>query len=235
MRFFDPPFDKSDLIQDTSKATFLASRKRRPIYARCHWTVMAIAAGGSARAWELFTLINPIKHGATPEADPTYRVEPYVVAADVYVVSPHTGRGGWTWYTGSAGWMYRLLIETLLGVNLEGDHLRLTPSLPKTWNTFTVHYRYRETVYHLRITRSPGNRPTAANSLSTAKPLMEIGWRCRTIVANILWRYKPVAHATRLPVLSGLAALSTSHETAASAFGTGSCSCSTANTIVSTL
>ena len=66
----------------------------------------------------------------------TYKVEPYVVAADVYAVAPHTGRGGWTWYTGSAGWMYRLLIETLLGVNLEGNQLRLTPRLPKSWTSF---------------------------------------------------------------------------------------------------
>ena len=83
----------------------------------------------------------------------TYKVEPYVVAADVYAVAPHLGRGGWTWYTGSAGWMYRLLIETLLGVNLEGDQLRLAPRLPKTWPTFKIHYRYRQTVYHITITR----------------------------------------------------------------------------------
>ena len=82
-------------------------------------------------------------------------VRVYVVAADVYAVAPHTGRGGWTWYTGSAGWMYRLLLETLLGVNLEGNQLRLTPSLPRTWNTFTLHYRYRQTPYHIRVTRLP--------------------------------------------------------------------------------
>jgi len=69
----------------------------------------------------------------------------------VYAVKPHTGRGGWTWYTGSAGWMYRLLIETLLGVNLEGNQLRLTPRLPKSWTTYKIHYRYRQTVYHITI------------------------------------------------------------------------------------
>jgi cellobiose phosphorylase len=80
-------------------------------------------------------------------------VEPYVIAADVYAVAPHTGRGGWTWYTGSAGWMYRLLIETLLGLNLAGDQLRLTPRLPKDWTTCKIHYRYRQTVYHIAISR----------------------------------------------------------------------------------
>ena len=94
-----------------------------------------------------------VHHGGTPKQFATYKVEPYVVAADVYAVAPHTGRGGWTWYTGSAGWMYRLLIETLLGVNLEGDQLRLTPRLPKTWTAFKIHYRYRQTVYHITITR----------------------------------------------------------------------------------
>ncbi|MGZ8899830.1 MAG: GH36-type glycosyl hydrolase domain-containing protein, partial [Limisphaerales bacterium] len=79
--------------------------------------------------------------------------EPYVVAADVYAVAPHTGRGGWTWYTGSAGWMYRLLVETLLGVKLEGEQLRLTPHFPASWTTYKIHYRYRHTVYHITLTR----------------------------------------------------------------------------------
>jgi cellobiose phosphorylase len=109
--------------------------------------------GENDRAWELFGLLNPVHHGGTPQQIATYKVEPYVVAADVYAVAPHIGRGGWTWYTGSAGWMYRLLIETLLGVNLEGDQLRLTPRLPKSWTTYKIHYRYRQTVYHITISR----------------------------------------------------------------------------------
>jgi cellobiose phosphorylase len=109
--------------------------------------------GESERAWELFALLNPIHHGGTPQQIAIYKVEPYVVAADVYAVAPHLGRGGWTWYTGSAGWMYRLLIETLLGVHLEGDQLRLAPRLPKTWPACKIHYRYRQTVYHITITR----------------------------------------------------------------------------------
>ena len=109
--------------------------------------------GDSERAWELLALLNPIHHGGTPRQIATYKVEPYVVAADVYAVAPHIGRGGWTWYTGAAGWMYRLLIETLLGVNIQGDRLRLAPRLPKSWATFKIHYRYRQTVYHITITR----------------------------------------------------------------------------------
>jgi len=80
-------------------------------------------------------------------------VEPYAVAADVYALSPHTGRGGWTWYTGSAGWMYRLIVESLLGLKLEVDRLSFAPLLPADWEGFTVHYRYRETVYHIAVLR----------------------------------------------------------------------------------
>jgi cellobiose phosphorylase len=109
--------------------------------------------GESDRAWELFEMLNPVHHGASPEQIARYKVEPYVVAADVYAVAPHVGRGGWTWYTGSAGWMYRLLIETLLGVNREGDQLRLKPLLPKTWPSCKIHYRFHQTVYHITVSR----------------------------------------------------------------------------------
>jgi cellobiose phosphorylase len=127
--------------------------------------------GESDRAWELFALLNPIHHGGTPQQIATYKVEPYVVAADVYAVAPHTGRGGWTWYTGSAGWMYRLLLETLLGVNLAGDQLRLTPRLPKNWTTCKIHYRYRQTVYHIAMTRLTARSPSGNQLLLDGKEL----------------------------------------------------------------
>jgi cellobiose phosphorylase len=115
---------------------------------------MAFAAlGDSRRAWELTTLINPANHAKSPEAIATYKVEPYVMAADVYAVPPHTGRGGWTWYTGSAGWMYRLIVESLLGLRLDVDRLHLTPCLPAHWGGLAIHYRYRETVYHIVLTQ----------------------------------------------------------------------------------
>ena len=83
-----------------------------------------------------------------------------MVAADVYAVPPHTGRGGWTWYTGSAGWMYRLIVESLLGLRLEGDTLRFVPCLPLDWKTFKLHYRYRETFYHITVLQT-GDEKTA--------------------------------------------------------------------------
>ena len=154
IQLFDPPFDKSPLNPGYIKGYIPGVRENGGQYTHgAIWTAMAFAVmGEDERAWELFTMLNPIHHGGTPQQIATYKVEPYVVAADVYAVAPHTGRGGWTWYTGSAGWMYRLLVETLLGVNLEGDQLRLTPRMPKTWSTFKIHYRYRQTVYHITIT-----------------------------------------------------------------------------------
>ena len=117
---------------------------------------MAFAAlGDRQRAWELLAMINPINHGKSPKGIETYKVEPYVVAADVYGVSPHIGRGGWTWYTGSAGWMYRLIVESLLGLRLETDKLRFEPCLPVDWEMFKLHYRFRETFYHITVRQMP--------------------------------------------------------------------------------
>jgi cyclic beta-1,2-glucan synthetase len=81
-------------------------------------------------------------------------VEPYVVAADVYALQPHTGRGGWTWYTGSAGWMYRLMVESLLGLRLEVDKLHVAPCIPPDWKAFKMHYRYRETLYRFAVSQT---------------------------------------------------------------------------------
>jgi cyclic beta-1,2-glucan synthetase len=114
--------------------------------------VMAFAAlGDRKRAWELFELINPVNHASSADQVAKYKVEPYVVAADIYALPPHIGRGGWTWYTGSAGWMYRLVTESLLGLRLEGTQLSVNPCIPATWDEFKIHYRYRETLYHITV------------------------------------------------------------------------------------
>ncbi len=157
IQLLDPPFDKSELDPGYIKGYVPGVRENGGQYTHAAiWTAMAFAALGDSRhAWELLALINPVNHGATPEAIATYKVEPYVVAADVYAVAPHTGRGGWTWYTGSAGWMYRLIMESLLGLTLDVDKLRFTPCLPVHWNAFKVHYRYRETVYHIEVSSTP--------------------------------------------------------------------------------
>jgi cyclic beta-1,2-glucan synthetase len=156
IQLLDPPFDKSTLDPGYIKGYVPGVRENGGQYTHAAiWAAMAFAAQGDAkRAWELLAMINPVNHGKSPEAIATYKVEPYVVAADVYAVAPHIGRGGWTWYTGSAGWLYRLMLESLLGLRLEIDKLHLAPCLPSDWQAFTVHYRHRETVYHIRVGRS---------------------------------------------------------------------------------
>src|SRR5438270_4630498 len=114
------------------------------------------------------TMINPVNHARTPEGAATYLVEPYVVAADIYALAPHTGRGGWTWYTGSAGWMYRLVVESLLGLKLEVDRLSFAPCLPPQWTEFAVRYRYRKTYYDIagRRTEARGDGELVAASVT---------------------------------------------------------------------
>jgi cellobiose phosphorylase len=116
---------------------------------------MAFAAlGDHRRAWELTSMINPVNHAKSADDVAVYKVEPYVIAADVYALHPHTGRGGWSWYTGSAGWMYRLIVESLLGLRLEVDRLHLLPCLPADWTGFTLRYRYRETHYRINVVQA---------------------------------------------------------------------------------
>jgi cellobiose phosphorylase len=156
IQLLDPPFDKSNLNPGYIKGYVPGVRENGGQYTHAAiWAAMAFAALGDAgRAWELLAMINPVNHARSPEAMQTYKVEPYVVAADVYAVAPHTGRGGWTWYTGSAGWLYRLIVESLLGLRLEVDKLHIAPCLPAAWQAFTVHYRHRETVYHIKASRA---------------------------------------------------------------------------------
>ena len=158
IQLLDPPFDKSALNPGYIKGYVPGVRENGGQYTHAAiWAAMAFAVlGDSRRAWELTAMINPLNHAASAAAIATYKVEPYVVAADVYAVSPHIGRGGWTWYTGSAGWMYRLVVESLLGLRLEVDRLRLQPCLPATWEGFKLHYRYRETVYHINVRQASG-------------------------------------------------------------------------------
>ena len=154
MQLLDPPFDNaSEMDPGYIRGYVPGVRENGGQYTHAAiWASMAFAAlGDGERAWELLTLINPVNHGLSAAAVETYKLEPYVVAADVYAVAPHTGRGGWSWYTGSAGWMYRLVLESLLGLRLAGDKLHLAPCLPADWPGFTIHYRYRQTAYHIVV------------------------------------------------------------------------------------
>ena len=158
VQLLDPPFDQSGLNPGYIKGYVPGVRENGGQYTHAAiWAAMAFARlKDSQRAWELFTMINPVNHALSSDATATYKVEPYVVSADVYAVAPHTGRGGWTWYTGSAAWMYRLIVESLLGLRLEVDKLTITPCFHVDWEAFKVHYRYRETVYHITVRQTDG-------------------------------------------------------------------------------
>jgi len=121
------------------------------------WSVIAFAMlGDGDKAVELFDLLNPVNHGATPDDVARYKVEPYVVCGDVYAEPQHVGRGGWTWYTGSAGWMYRAGLEWILGFKLRGSDLLIDPCIPKTWLGFTIVFRHHSARYEIAIENPNG-------------------------------------------------------------------------------
>ncbi len=153
LQLLDPPFDKSETDPGYIKGYVPGVRENGGQYTHAAiWMVMAFAKlGDTNRVWELLNLINPINHGRTPDEVKLYKAEPYVMAADVYGVEPHTGRGGWTWYTGSAGWMYQLILESFLGLKREGDLLGFEPCIPEDWKSFKINYRFKDTNYHITL------------------------------------------------------------------------------------
>ena len=156
VQLLDPPFDGSILDPGYIRGYVPGVRENGGQYTHAAvWAAMAFAAlGENRRAWEVLRMINPANHALSAEATERYKAEPYVLAADVYAVAPHTGRGGWSWYTGSAGWMYRLIVESLLGLRREGEVLHLVPCLPADWPDFRIRYRYRETMYRIDVTQT---------------------------------------------------------------------------------
>lgn len=121
------------------------------------WSVFAMAQmKQTEKAFTLFSMLNPIEHTESRMAVFRYKVEPYVVAADIYANPQHMGRGGWTWYTGSAGWMYRAGIEAILGLQVRGTLLRLVPCIPQSWPGFELSYRYKSTEYNIEVVNRSG-------------------------------------------------------------------------------
>ncbi|WP_371861532.1 GH36-type glycosyl hydrolase domain-containing protein [Pseudoduganella armeniaca] len=155
IQLLDPPFDKADLNPGYIRGYVPGVRENGGQYTHAAvWTVMAFAQlGETDKAWELMRLINPVQHASNGDNVATYKVEPYVVTADIYAVEPHVGRGGWSWYTGSSGWMYRLILESLLGVRRMGERLAVAPRLPADWDGFALSYRYGTSRYLIRVTR----------------------------------------------------------------------------------
>ncbi len=150
---FTPPFDTTRLDPGYVKGYVPGVRENGGQYTHAAaWTVLARAMlGDGDRAMELFSMINPITHTSTERDAALHKVEPYVVAADVYGIAPHAGRGGWTWYTGSAGWMYQVGLHALLGLDVRADRLTVKPCIPARWDGFTIRYRYGTSVIEIRV------------------------------------------------------------------------------------
>ncbi|HEY0431908.1 MAG TPA: hypothetical protein VGC61_08805 [Pyrinomonadaceae bacterium] len=150
---FTPPFDKGKLDVGYIKGYVPGVRENGGQYTHAAlWTLIAFAIlGDGERAGELFSLLNPVNHSSTRAGLHKYKVEPYVAVGDVYAVPPHTGRGGWTWYTGSAGWMYRAGLESILGFKLQGATLKIDPCVPRWWRDFEITYRRGRTTFRIKV------------------------------------------------------------------------------------
>jgi cyclic beta-1,2-glucan synthetase len=156
-----PPFDRTPLDPGYIKGYLPGVRENGAQYTHAAlWAVLATALRGEGeRAFELFQMINPLTRSATPAGMAAYQVEPYVVAADVYAAPGHVGRGGWTWYTGSASWMYRVGLETILGFTKEGDELGIHPRVPASWAEYTIEYRHKSSMYVVTVLEPARVRP----------------------------------------------------------------------------
>lgn len=150
---FTPPFDNSSLKPGYIKGYIPGVRENGGQYTHAAiWTLMAFAMlGDGDKAGELFALLNPINHASTRAGLHKYKVEPYILAGDVYAQNTHLGRGGWTWYTGAAGWMYRAALETMLGFHLQGKTLKIEPCIPRNWRDFEIDYRHGKTPYQIKV------------------------------------------------------------------------------------
>jgi cyclic beta-1,2-glucan synthetase len=155
---FTPPFDQTPFDPGYIKGYPPGIRENGGQYTHAAiWSVQALAKlGDGDKAAGLLSLLNPINHARTWAEVQRYKVEPYVVCADVYSVAPHVGRGGWTWYTGSSGWMYRAGLESILGFNVEGNTLRLDPCVPRAWRDFDIVFQHRTARYEVSIDNHAG-------------------------------------------------------------------------------
>jgi cyclic beta-1,2-glucan synthetase len=162
-----PPFDNSKHDPGYIQGYVPGVRENGAQYTHAAlWAVLATALSGNGnRALELFQIINPLTHAATPEDVATYKVEPYVVAADVYTAEGHLGRGGWTWYTGSASWMYRIGLEAILGFTKRGETLEMDPCIPESWKEFHLVYRHGATTYRIAVNNPDGVQRGVAKTL----------------------------------------------------------------------
>jgi cyclic beta-1,2-glucan synthetase len=153
IKLLAPPFGIGPLEPGYIKGYIPGVRENGGQYTHAAiWAILALAKLGQGdKAGELYHLINPINHARTDKEAMRYKVEPYVASADIYAVDPNRGRGGWSWYTGASGWMYRVAIEYILGIKKEGDKLYFNPCIPKEWPEFQVEYKLSRTIYQIHV------------------------------------------------------------------------------------
>jgi cellobiose phosphorylase len=172
IQLFDPPFDAGTLQPGYIKGYVPGIRENGGQYTHAAaWVVLAAARQGRGdRALELWNMLNPIHHAATPAEVERYKVEPYVACADVYGAPPHVGRGGWTWYTGSASWLYRVALEAILGFRRAGDTLRVEPCVPPGWAGYEITFRHGTATYRIRVDNSAGTGRGAGSVTLDGQP-----------------------------------------------------------------
>ncbi len=158
IKLLDPPFEKSKLEPGYIKGYLPGVRENGGQYTHgAIWVVIAEAIlGFGDKVTEIYRMINPIEHSRTKEASNKYKVEPYVIAADIYGTNNLAGRGGWTWYTGSSSWYYKAGIEYLLGLKIEEGYLKIDPCIPKEWKEYQIQYRWKESIYNIKVNNAEG-------------------------------------------------------------------------------
>ncbi len=166
IKLLDPPFEKSDLEPGYIKAYLPGVRENGGQYTHSSvWAIIAEAIlGFGDKALELYRMINPIEHARTKETAKKYKVEPYVMAADIYGANNLLGRGGWTWYTGSASWYYKAGIEYILGLKIENNSMKFEPCIPKEWKNYNIQYKWNNTLYNINI-KNPTGKNTGVSKV----------------------------------------------------------------------
>ena len=166
IKLLDPPFEKSNLEPGYIKAYLPGTRENGGQYTHSAiWAIIAEAMlGFGNKATELFRMINPIEHARTKETASKYKVEPYVIAADIYGQGNLAGRGGWTWYTGSSSWMYEAGLHYILGFTIENGYLSFKPCIPNDWKEYKVHYKHGNSIYNIQVS-NPNSKNTGVDKM----------------------------------------------------------------------
>jgi cyclic beta-1,2-glucan synthetase len=192
VRLLAPPFDKTPLDPGYIKGYVPGIRENGGQYTHASvWAVIAFAMlGDGDKAGQLFRMLNPVRRAGTRAGVQRYKVEPYVVSGDVYGEPPHVGRGGWTWYTGAAGWLYRAGVEWMLGFRLRGTALLIDPCIPRNWTGYTIRFRYHSAIYQIRV-----DNPS---SVTRGVVMTEVDGRRSVGVANIPLADDGAVHQVRI-------------------------------------